>query len=172
MQPHTIRSFHDRFKSQLLIVKQQHQHWKAMRVNRIKTPKQITLLFGLCASKQKPIHPSQMDADDEDAYIDSTIMIAISIGVLTFIFLCALLGLLYVCRRQRQLAQRWSQFVMDERRLVDVDCLAKRRTNTPHINSPSNCVVVAQRNAPNARPSSSPTPSDAAQPPNRNWRSP
>lgn len=43
---------------------------------------------------------------------DYAIMVAVSIGVLTFIFLCALLGLLYICRRQRrgQQTKRWSRF--------------------------------------------------------------
>lgn len=44
---------------------------------------------------------------------DYAIMVAISIGVLTFIFLCAMLGLLYICRRhQRRTRQtkRWNRF--------------------------------------------------------------
>lgn len=48
---------------------------------------------------------------------DYAIMVAISIGVLTFIFLCALLGLLYICRRQRRAHQtkRWNRFDGDDR---------------------------------------------------------
>ena len=32
----------------------------------------------------------------------STIMVAISIGILAFIFVCSFIGLLIICRRQRK----------------------------------------------------------------------
>lgn len=55
----------------------------------------------------------QISSSDDNLVI----MVAISIGVLTFVFLCALLGLVYICRRQRLAlqTQRWSRFDVGER---------------------------------------------------------
>lgn len=55
----------------------------------------------------------------EQFQVDDTIMVAISIGILAIIFICAFIGLLWICKRQRKRQAAWNR--LDNKYIKGID---------------------------------------------------